>query len=168
MANKALVKSFLTYVVPFFAIFVGLYALYAWLEPAMEHYYAALATSVCAVIGLFDAAVSCHGNIVHYADVPSLAIVAGCDGVTFIVLIVAAVLPFPASARAKAIGLAVLIPVLLGFNWLRLLVLGLIRFYLPDAFNLVHVYIYQPVMIVFTIAVFVLWIAYSDKQSTPS
>lgn len=168
MADKALVKSFLTYVVPFFVIFIGLYVLYAWFEPYLEYYYAALATSVCAVLHPFDAAVSCNGNIIDYDGVPSLAIVAGCDGVTFLVLILAAVLPFPASVRSKAIGLAVLIPVLLGFNWLRLLVLSLVRFYLPDHFNLAHVYIYQPVMIVFTIAAFVLWISYSDKQRAPA
>lgn len=146
------------YVLAFLGIFVALYALYSAAESALPAYYAALAHSVCWVFGWFDPSVSCKENYLLYEGTKALVVVEGCDGVTFIVLILAAVLPFPASWRDKLFGLALLIPAVLAINWLRLVILAAVKFYTPRGFDFVHVYLFQPAMIAFTLIIFFLWI----------
>jgi exosortase/archaeosortase family protein len=146
------------YVVAFFALFVLLYALYSAGWSFLPAYYAALASSVCWLFGWFDPAVGCDANYLLYDDIRELVVVEGCDGLTFVALILAAVLPFPAPWKRKLIGLAWLIPALLVVNWLRLVLLAAVRFYAPSGFDFVHVYLFQPLMIAFTLIIFLLWL----------
>lgn len=157
-------KRPLGYLVLFFAIFVALYAAYKLADPYLIHYYRALASSVCFVLGHFDPAVACEGNYILYGGARSLVVVEGCDGITFVALILAAVLPFSAPWRMRLVGLLTLIPALLVLNWVRLLVLAEVRFYMPQHFDFVHVYLFQPVMIFVTLAAFALWMIYSERQ----
>lgn len=146
------------YVVAFFLLFILFYALYNAGWAFLPAYYAALAGSACWLLGLFDPAVGCDANYLLYNGIRELVVVEGCDGITFVALILAAVLPFPADWRDKLLGLAWLIPALLFANWLRLILLTAIRFYAPGAFDFFHVFFFQPLMIGFTLIMFVLWI----------
>jgi exosortase/archaeosortase family protein len=51
-----------------------------------------------------------------------------------------------------------LIPAVLVINWLRLVILAAVRFYTPSEFDFVHVYLFQPAMIAFTLIIFLLWV----------
>lgn len=154
------------YVIAFFGIFVGLYALYSAAEPLLPAYYAALAQSVCWLFGWFDPLVTCEQNYILYEGARELAVVEGCDGVTFVVLIMAAVLPFPASWRAKLVGMTWLVLAVLAINWVRLVALTAIKFYAPAGFTLFHVYLFQPVMIAITLLIFLVWVmAPSDRAN---
>jgi exosortase/archaeosortase family protein len=146
------------YVVAFLGLFIVLFGVYSAGSDFLPAYYAALAWSVCWVLGLFDPAVSCDANYLLYDGIRELVVVEGCDGITFIALILAAIIPFPAPWRDKLIGLAWAIPSLLAANWLRLLALSAIKFYAPSGFDFFHVYVFQPVMIAFTLLVFLSWL----------
>lgn len=154
----------LNYVLSFLALFAALYALYHLAEPLLPVYYAFLADAVCRVFETFDSGVSCHENYLLYEGARRLVIVEGCDGVTFVVLILAAVLPFPAPWTSKLIGAFLLAAILLTVNLLRLVILAAIQFYLPGSFEFVHVYLFQPAMIGFTLFAFLIW-TMSLKQS---
>lgn len=155
-----------TYVVAFFVLFVALYALYSAGGPLLPVYYAALAHSVCWLLGWFDPAVGCDANYLLYEGARELVVVEGCDGITFVALILAAVVPFPAPWKQKLLGLAWLIPALLVANWLRLVVLAAVRFYASQGFDFFHVYFFQPLMIAFTLGIFMLWIASTIPAGT--
>jgi len=146
-----------SYVLAFFGIFSALYLLYQFAEPLLPAYYAGLAHSVCWLFSWFDPAVSCKQNYLVYQDVKQLVVVEGCDGVTFVVLILAAVLPFPAPWRARVTGIAVLVGIIMALNWARLVILAAVKFYSPAAFDVVHVYLFQPVMIAATLVAFLAW-----------
>jgi exosortase/archaeosortase family protein len=148
----------LLYVGAFLVIFAVLYALYHAAGDALVVYYSALASSVCWFMGLFDPAVGCSENYLLYNGITKLVVVEGCDGITFVALIIAAVLPFPASWREKAIGIAWLVPGVLMANWLRLLLLAAIDFYMPAGFHFTHVYLFQPLMIALTLIGFLVWL----------
>lgn len=148
-----------TYIVTFLVVFGILYGLYHLAEPWLPAYYAALARLVCGLLGWIDPAVGCESNYLLYNGQRELVVVEGCDGVTFVILIIAAVLPFPASWRSKLLGLLWLLPAVLLLNWLRLVVLAVLRFYVPDWFDFAHVYLFQPVMIAFTLAIVAVWLA---------
>jgi exosortase/archaeosortase family protein len=146
----------------FLGIFVALYAVYSFSLPVLEHYFAWLAQAVCWSLSPFDPAISCAGNVILYRGSPSLRVVEGCDGITVFILIVAAVLAFNRPLMARLVGIAICIPVLFLINLGRLLILSSIRFYLPDHFGWVHVYLFQPVMIFATFACFVIWVVFSE------
>ena len=154
------------YALAFVLSFTALYGLYHLAGPALPLYYAALADSVCWFFGIFDPSVSCESNYLLYDGVHQLVIVEGCDGVTFIVLILAAVLPFPATWRHKLIGVIWLSAAILFVNWMRLAILSAVRFYLPAGFDFVHVYLFQPLMIAFTLAVFFLWLSFTNDRTS--
>jgi exosortase/archaeosortase family protein len=154
-----------TYILAFFVLFAVLYALYRGLDAYLPAYYAALAESVCWFFAWFDPAVGCRDNYLLYRGVQELVVVDGCDGITFVALLIAAVLPFPVSWRARLIGLAWLIPALLFVNWLRLIILAAVRFYAAGAFDLVHVYLFQPLMIAFTLVAFLLWVESANAST---
>jgi len=155
----------LRYLLAFVAIFVASFAVYTFSETWLQSYYDALARSVCWFFGWFDSAVSCAQNYLLYEGTRVLVVVEGCDGVTFVLLILAAVLPVPTTWWNRLVGLLTLVAAVLVVNWLRLVVLAGIRFYLPGAFDFVHVYLFQPFMIAFTLLLFFAWI--SSSHATP-
>ncbi len=163
---KTLIRHPAAYAAAFVISFTGLYALYHLAGPALPLYYAALANSVCWFFGLFDPSVSCESNYLLYDDVRELVVVEGCDGVTFVLLILAAVLPFPATWRHKLIGLIWLSAAVLFVNWMRLAILSAVRFYVPAGFDFVHVYLFQPLMIAFTLAIFFLWLSFANDRTS--
>jgi len=146
----------------FLAIFVALYAVYSFSEPLLEHYFAWLASAVVWLMSPFDPAVSAAGNLLEYGGRPSLRIAEGCDGVTVFILIIAAVLAFERPFRSRLIGVAVLVPLLFLINLARLVILSAVRFYSPDHFDFVHVYLFQSFMIFATFACFAVWVFLSE------
>lgn len=159
-------NSSLGYIISFVAVFLFLFFIYhVFFQDYLVIYYSFLASSLCYVFSLFDSSVTCQGIDILYDGMPSLRIVEGCDGIAFIVLIVAAVLPFSRSLKQRLIGILVLIPTLFIINWLRIAVLAILKFYFSENyFNFVHIYVFQPVMIFLTLGCFIIWINYTDER----
>lgn len=152
----------------FFGIFLSLYLLYLAAEPLLVHYFNWLARSVAGAVAWFDPQVSARDNLIFYGPRATVRVIEGCDGVTVFILIVAAVLAFPKPWPQRWAGVLLLVPVLFIINWLRLLVLTLISFYLPDQFHWVHVYLFQPVMILATFVCFIVWIVRAGDGRGPA
>ncbi|MCB1804464.1 MAG: archaeosortase/exosortase family protein [Candidatus Competibacteraceae bacterium] len=163
MTEGSVRRSFITCGVIFFVVFIGLYIIYGLAEPLMEHYFNWLATTVAAAAAWFDPAVSARDNLIFYEGTAALRVIEGCDGITVFILIAAAVLSFPKPFKQRLLGIAILIPVLFAINWLRLFILAEVRFYVPDWFQLFHVYLFQPFMIFATFACFIIWILRHEK-----
>lgn len=154
------------YVIYFLLIFTALYSVYHYLEAhqLLAGYHSWLAFSVAGVFGFFDSDVQAVNNIILHNGNPSLEIISDCDGLAFVCLIFASVLPFVnRSLASRIVGLAVLIPFILLFNWFRIFILGVVRFYFPDLFELVHLYVFQPVIILVTLICFMVWIIASES-----
>lgn len=164
MADRQTTRTIVFSTILFFVIFFALYSIYYWAEPYLQYYFSWLASSVCFAVGLFDSAVECRNNVIYYANEASLRVIEGCDGITVFILIFAAVLAFPKPLRERLIGVAVLIPILFVLNWARLFILSAIRFYTPDYFNFVHVYLFQPVMVFATFICFIAWILHNENK----
>lgn len=154
------------YLLSFVLIFLALYSLYYFFRsgPYLMHYFVWIAASVSQVFNWFDPQVGFQGNMILYKGHPALEIIADCDGLAFVILIAAAVLPFARSAKQKIVGLLVLAPLLLLINWLRIVVLAALYFYYPQPFEFVHLYLFQPVMILIAVLSFMLWIVFSEYK----
>lgn len=148
----------------FFVIFLGLYGLYTVNQPLLIHYYDWLAHSVAWATGLIEPNFGARGNVISYSGVPQLRVIEGCDGITVFNLIIAAVLSFPKALKDRFIGVLILVPVLFGINWLRLLILAEIRVHVPGLFDFFHVYLFQPIMIFATFICFIIWILHREQH----
>lgn len=143
-------------------VFYGFYY-YLLNSSYLNYYFTALAASVYWVFSLFDPHVAFEGTTIYYADMPSLIIIKGCDGLAVVFLVVSAVLSFPRHLKSKVAGALILTLFLLIINWLRIVVLASVKFYAPFYFDIFHLYFFQTVMIAAACLSFLCWIMYSEK-----
>jgi len=81
----------------------------------------------------------------------------GCNAVETMILFAAAVLAFPASVRDRLVGLAIGLPAIQALNIVRLFSLFLLGVHRPDWFSVSHIAIWQTVIILIGVAMFVIW-----------
>ena len=78
----------------------------------------------------------------------------------------ATVLGFPSTMRSKLIGIAIGYPVVFVINIIRIVVLFILGFRIPEVFEAVHYYYAQAFVIVATIGVWLLWVSlFTDNES---
>jgi len=70
---------------------------------------------------------------------------------------ISAVAAFPTRWTRKLFGIAVGLPTLLLFNQLRLVSLCYIAHWMPDSFEVMHVLVWQSVIVVFTVVLWLVW-----------
>ena len=87
-----------------------------------------------------------------------LQIARGCEGMEGIIILIAAILAFPAGIRSKILGLMGGIIVLYGLNLFRIAGLYYILKYKPVWFDLMHIYVGQTVIIFMAVIYFIAWL----------
>ncbi|MBT8484463.1 MAG: exosortase H [Phycisphaerales bacterium] len=88
----------------------------------------------------------------------NLQIAQGCDAIEPSALFAAAVIAFPAPLKRKLPGLAVGVAILVVLNLVRIISLYYTGVFWPEAFETMHVDVWQPV---FILAAMLLWIAWA-------
>lgn len=81
----------------------------------------------------------------------------GCNGIEAVLLLVAAMLAFPAPARARAIGLAIGLAAIQGVNLVRIVSLFWLGAHRRDVFDLFHAAIWQTLLILLAVGIFLAW-----------
>lgn len=150
------------FVVVFLGVFAGLY----WLTTEALFFVDAVIapftlgiTNVSAwVLALFEEGVTAQGSMItgpHFA----VNIMHGCNGTTPAAMIIAGVLAYPATLKARAVGLVAGSLWVQIINLLRIVVLyELGRHGFIGAFESVHLYVAQVVVIIATAAFWLYWI----------
>ena len=87
-----------------------------------------------------------------------LRIVRGCDGIASIIILIAAILAFPAGIKSKLVGLTGGIFVLYVANIFRTAGLYYTLKYKPKLFDIMHVYAGQTVIILIAFLYFIAWL----------
>ncbi len=72
------------------------------------------------------------------------------------------------SSFAKLLGLALGVPALLAFNMVRIVSLYYTGVYFPDAFEILHVDVWQPLFILIALLVWIAWTLWSLKRRAPA
>jgi len=88
----------------------------------------------------------------------------GCNGVEAMLIFLAAVLAFPAPWRSRLLGVAFGMVAIQLINLVRVVALFLTGAYLPDLFNASHTVIWQTVVILCAV---LLWILWADRFARP-
>jgi exosortase H (IPTLxxWG-CTERM-specific) len=155
-ANKAVVLF-----VVGFGVWIGLFSLlfqFQWFEDAvvvpMTEVVARASNVFIRMIG-FDTRVS--GTLIQGADGFSVNILLGCNGAYVIAIYLSAVFAFPSTLKEKAVGALIGIPAVQIINLGRIVSLYYIGVRHPDLFERFHYHVWQTVVIVLSMAVWIAW-----------
>ncbi len=157
----------------FLAIFLGLWAA-LWAIPyvlgrlpfGVQKLCPVTASWLGGLLSLLGFTTSVNGTYVHFG-LAGLEIIAECTGYTAMALFFSVVIAYPSPIRKKLIGLAVGIPLILAFNLFRLVVMAFILAYRPQYFDFAHLYFWQVALIIFVVAMVVLWIQKLVNREKP-
>ncbi|NND66532.1 MAG: exosortase H [Halioglobus sp.] len=155
------------FVLIFLFILLSLFTL-EMLVPVQEHvivpFTALLAKLSAAIILPFDDTVLAYGKILQFRDTGfAVSIEAGCNGVEATIVLIAAVVAFPATWKARMLAI--------GLGFIAIQVLNIARiislFYLGnwnmDFFSWIHLYLWPALIMLDVLIVFIVYLRYLDN-----
>lgn len=161
----------------FFATFVGLLALLfiGELTWPVQHWLvqpwtALLARAGAALLQWFDPGVLAEGRVLrHAASGVGVSIEAGCNGVEACLMLVAALVAYPARWAARLAGIALGFVAIQLLNLLRVITLFYLAGWDPRVFEFAHLYLWQVLIMLDVLIVWLLWMRWvargdSDAQ----
>jgi exosortase H (IPTLxxWG-CTERM-specific) len=150
----------------FFVLFVLLQvALFgAELTPWAQVYFVipwtnALASISAGLVTLFDPAVAAVGKVLRSTSNGfAVSIEAGCNGIEATIVLVAAIVAFPAPWRRKLVGLAAGIVAVQALNVVRVVSLFYLGQWSFAAFEWAHLYVWQALIMLDVLIVWLVWV----------
>jgi exosortase H (IPTLxxWG-CTERM-specific) len=119
----------------------------------------ALVRISAALITLFDSHVAVFGDILQSTTNGfGLAIKAGCNGVEAAMILIAAMLAFPAPWRYRVIGILVGLTAVQLLNIVRVISLFYLGQWSMKAFEWAHFYVWQALIMLDVLVVWMIWI----------
>jgi exosortase H (IPTLxxWG-CTERM-specific) len=127
-----------------------------------------LARLSAAIILPFDDSASAYGKILQFKDTGfSVSIEAGCNGVEATIVLIAAVVAFPANWRARLLAI--------GLGFIAIQVMNLARiislFYLGnwdmEFFSWIHLYLWPALIMLDVLIVFIVYLRYLGNLNSP-
>lgn len=116
-----------------------------------------LAASAIPALNLIGIKAHASGAVI-YVPGYALEILFGCNGLEAFIIYGAAIISFPASWRARVVGIVVGLLVLQILNYVRIVLLGVAGVFMPQYFELLHMYVAQGLMIAAALVTFIVWI----------
>ncbi len=159
--------------VTLFLIYLGILFALELLQP-VDHYVilpftTAIARISVGIVGLFDAHAVAYGKILQSTSTNfAISIERGCNGVEAVIILVSAMLAFPAPWKHRLIGI--------GLGFLAIQILNLVRiislFYLGQWnrqwFEWFHLYLWQALIVLDALIAFLVWLRYLPRRDAPA
>jgi exosortase H (IPTLxxWG-CTERM-specific) len=118
-----------------------------------------LATISAGIVKVFDPGVMADGKVLQSGSNGfAVSIEAGCNGVEATIVLVAAILAFPAPWQRKLVGLAIGVVAVQGLNIIRVISLFYLGQWSFDAFEFAHQYVWQALIMLDVLIVWLLWV----------
>ena len=132
----------------------------------------AVASASAGLMRMFDATITTHGNVIASSTNPfAVSIEAGCNGVEATLVLLAAMLAFPAPWRSKALGLVAGIVVgvvaVQALNVARVISLFYLGRYDRDVFEWAHLYVWQALIMLDVLVVWLVWVRTLPRDDAP-
>lgn len=115
------------------------------------------------VLGLLGEKITIHGCQLTSPRF-AVTIYNGCNGLITSLIFISGVLAFPARWTAKAIGVVAGLVAIQVINLIRIVSLFYIGIYLPKFFNESHIFVWQSIVILSGVA---LWVAWAHRFARP-
>jgi exosortase H (IPTLxxWG-CTERM-specific) len=149
------------FLVKFFGILLGAYLLIAW-NPVNDRVIVPFTKGITAGSGAIlkgiGQPVTVQGTTITSSRF-GVNVNNGCNGVEAMLILLASIVAFPASMKARAIGLIVGAIAVQALNAIRIVSLYLLGAYQPRLFDLFHTAVWQIVIILAAIGFFLAWSA---------
>ena len=108
------------------------------------------------LINLFGGTSSVNGTHLS-TPVFGINVVDGCNGIYATAILLSGVIAYPSSFRFKAIGIVFGFIAIFALNLVRVITLLYLGQYFPGIFKEVHVFVWQPIIILWAIYIWYLW-----------
>jgi len=126
-------------------------------DAAMSSVQGGIAVVTSHLINLFGAHTHVTGNVINSSGTFALSVVTACTGLFATGVFIVAVLAFPAGFLAKLIGVLFGVGAIFLINLVRLGSLFYIGVHFPDLFDVMHLLIWQSLIIVLALFLWLLW-----------
>ncbi|MDO5625062.1 MAG: exosortase H [Pseudomonadota bacterium] len=128
-----------------------------------------LAKVSAAIVHVIDPSVISYGRVLQSAQTGfGVSIEAGCNGVEAMIVLLAAVLAFPSSWKMKLWGIALGFVAVQSVNLLRIVSLFFIGQWNYQVFEFAHLYMWQALIMLDVLIVWLLWMRYVAKHDAKS
>jgi exosortase H (IPTLxxWG-CTERM-specific) len=118
-----------------------------------------LAAISAGIVKIFDPEVIAQGNMLQSTHNGfAVSIEAGCNGVEATIVLVSAILAFPAPWRRKLFGLLIGVIAVQGLNIIRVISLFYLGQWNFDVFEWAHLYVWQALIMLDVMIVWLLWV----------
>jgi len=125
-----------------------------------------LAAISAKLVTLFDADVVANGKVLRSTQNGfAVSIEAGCNGVEATIVLVAAMLAFPAPWSRKLVGIAVGILAVQGLNVVRVISLFYLGQWDLQVFEWAHLYVWQALIMLDVLVVWLVWVRLLPRSS---
>ena len=122
-----------------------------------------------ALMRVFDASITTSGNVIGATGSPfAVSIEAGCNGVEATLVLVAAMLAFPAPWRHRVRGMLIGVAAVQALNVLRVVSLFYLGRWNEDAFEWAHLYVWQALIMLDVLIVWVVWVRFAPASAAPA
>jgi len=132
-------------------------------DHVIEPFTGGIARASGATLNLLGQNVTMQGTVIRNSRF-AVNIRNGCNGVEAMLIFLAAVLAFPASWKSRLAGLGLGILAIQVVNLIRVVALFLTGIYFPKIFDTSHTVIWQTIVILFGV---VLWIFWANRFAAP-
>ena len=154
--------------VVFSVLLVALFSLEMWnpVQAALVVPFTTFLAQACTLIlAPFDPNVVAYGKVLQFRDSGfAVSIEAGCNGVEATIVLIAAVVAFPAAWKQRLVAIAAGFVAIQVLNLVRIISL----FYLGDwnlaVFSWVHLYLWPALIMLDVLIVFILYLRYLSRQ----
>ncbi len=160
------------FIVIFTGVLVALFTI-EMLKPVQAHvitpFTSWLATISAALITPFDDSVVAYGKILQFQDTGfAVSIEAGCNGVEATIVLIAAVVAFPATWRQRLAAIGIGFLAIQAMNILRIISLFYLGNWDMDIFSWVHLYLWPTLIMLDVLIVFVVYLRYIGGGEQPA
>jgi exosortase H (IPTLxxWG-CTERM-specific) len=165
-AGRAANRRSIGFLVRFVVLLAVFYFLVAWNpvnDAVIVPFTAGIAHVSAAVLNLFGAGVTVAGTQIRSGSF-AVGIENGCNGVETALLFGSAVLAFPAPWKRKLLGMALGFAAIQLVNLVRVVSLFWIGAHRPDLFSASHTVIWQSVVVLCGVLLFLLWAAREQRR----
>jgi exosortase H (IPTLxxWG-CTERM-specific) len=119
------------------------------------------------LVTAFDADVISYGKVLQDGTSGfAVSIEAGCNGVEAAIILTAAIVAFPASWSHRLWGLLAGVAAIQGLNLVRIISLFYLGQWNMTAFEWAHLYLWQALIMLDALIVFLIWIRLQPKRAT--
>ena len=154
--NRAIIRAYLVFFGAILLFATGLFimSVKGLFSPTLTALYAR-ATGL--VLNLFGAGVRVSGSLISGPRY-TMEVIPGCTDLYITPIFLAAVIAYPSRLRAKLLGIGLGLPAIYLLNLVRLTSLFYIGLYLPRFADRAHLLVWQSLMIILTLLLWLLWV----------